>query len=53
MAQMPEEGRMFQQVDRNWRDVMGATKNDPSVSFRYTFSLLFTYYFRYFQFILP
>lgn len=51
MAQMPEEGRMFQQVDRNWRDVMGATKNDPSVSFQYTFSSLFTSYFRYFQFI--
>lgn len=32
MAQMPEEGRMFKQVDTNWREVMSATKNDPSVS---------------------
>jgi dynein heavy chain len=31
MAQMPEEGRMFKQVDTNWREVMSATKNDPSV----------------------
>ena len=32
MAQMPEEGRMFQQVDRNWKEVMSHTSNDPSVS---------------------
>ena len=31
MAQMPEEGRMFQQVDRTWHEVMGYTKKDTNV----------------------
>ena len=39
MAQMPEEGRMFKQVDTNWREVMAATKNDPSVSLLENFSV--------------
>ena len=31
MAQMPEEGRMFQQVDRTWHEVMGFTQQDTAV----------------------
>ena len=31
MAQMPEEGRMFQQVDRTWYEVMGHTLKDCNV----------------------
>lgn len=31
MQQMPEEGRLFQVVDRNWKDVMRNTVKDPSV----------------------
>ena len=31
MAQMPEEGRMFQQVDRTWHEVMGFTQKDTNV----------------------
>ncbi|XP_064606960.1 dynein axonemal heavy chain 12-like isoform X2 [Liolophura sinensis] len=29
--QMPEEGRLFQMVDRNWKDVMKHTSRDPKV----------------------
>ena len=32
MQQMPEEGRLFQTVDRNWKDVMKHTVRDPHVS---------------------
>ena len=32
MQQMPEEGRLFQTVDRNWKDVMKNTVKDPHVS---------------------
>lgn len=32
MQQMPEEGRLFQTVDRNWKDVMKHTVKDPHVS---------------------
>lgn len=28
MAQMPEEGRKFGIVDRNWRDIMGTAVQD-------------------------
>ena len=28
MQQMPEEGRLFQMVDRNWKDVMKHTVRD-------------------------
>ena len=31
MQQMPEEGRLFQMVDRNWKDVMKHTVRDPKV----------------------
>ena len=32
MKQMPEEGRLFQLVDRIWKDVMKFTLKDPHVS---------------------
>ena len=32
MQQMPEEGRLFQIVDKNWRDTMKFVTNDPKVS---------------------
>jgi len=31
MQQMPEEGRMFQIVDRNFKDIMKTTAQDPHV----------------------
>ncbi|CAH8626747.1 unnamed protein product [Dicrocoelium dendriticum] len=31
MQQMPEEGRLFQVVDRNWKDIMRNTVKDPNV----------------------
>ncbi|GFO33725.1 dynein heavy chain 12, axonemal-like, partial [Plakobranchus ocellatus] len=31
MQQMPEEGRLFQMVDRNWKDIMRSTTKDPRV----------------------
>uniref|UniRef100_A0A4W3H1L8 Dynein axonemal heavy chain 12 n=1 Tax=Callorhinchus milii TaxID=7868 RepID=A0A4W3H1L8_CALMI len=31
MQQMPEEGRLFQTVDRNWRDIMRHCAKDPKV----------------------
>ena len=31
MAQMPEEGKLFMQVDKNWKDVMRHTTRDPKV----------------------
>ena len=31
MQQMPEEGRLFQVVDKNWRDTMKFVTNDPKV----------------------
>ena len=31
MQQMPEEGRLFQIVDRNWKEIMKYTVKDPKV----------------------
>lgn len=31
MQQMPEEGRLFQIVDRNWKEIMKHTVRDPKV----------------------
>lgn len=31
MQQMPEEGRKFQAVDRNWKDIMKFLTKDPRV----------------------
>lgn len=31
MKQMPEEGRLFQIVNKHWRDVMKHCVNDPKV----------------------
>ena len=32
MQQMPEEGKLFQQVDKNWKDIMRNTVRNPKVS---------------------
>ena len=31
MAQMPEEGKLFQQVDKNWKEIMRNTVKNPKV----------------------
>ena len=31
MQQMPEEGRLFQVVDKNWREIMRHCVKDPKV----------------------
>ena len=31
MQQMPEEGRLFQTVDKNWKEIMRFTMRDPHV----------------------
>ena len=31
MGQMPEEGKLFQQVDKHWKDIMRNTVRDPKV----------------------
>ena len=33
MQQMPEEGRLFGTVDRNWKDIMKNTIRDPHVGY--------------------
>jgi dynein heavy chain len=45
MQQMPEEGRLFLVVDRNWKDVMKNTVKDPKVSSvdRFLFKILYLY----------
>ena len=32
MQQMPEEGRLFTQVDKYWKEIMRNTVKDPKVS---------------------
>ena len=32
MQQMPEEGKLFQQVDKTWKEIMRHTTKDPRVS---------------------
>jgi len=32
MQQMPEEGRLFTTVDKNWKEIMRFTTRDPHVS---------------------
>jgi hypothetical protein len=46
MQQMPEEGRLFLVVDRNWKDVMKNTVKDPKVSSidRFLFKIQFYLY---------
>ena len=39
MQQMPEEGRKFQIVDRNWKDIMKFLTKDPRVTFPIHISL--------------
>ncbi len=31
LQQMPEEGKLFQQVDKNWKEIMRNTVRDPKV----------------------
>ena len=37
MQQMPEEGRKFQAVDRNWKDIMKFLTKDPRVNIFHNF----------------
>ena len=34
MQQMPEEGKLFTQVDKYWKEIMRNTVKDPKVSIR-------------------
>ena len=36
MQQMPEEGKLFLQVDKYWKEIMRNTVKDPKVSRHFT-----------------
>lgn len=43
MQQMPEEGRKFQAVDRNWKDIMKFLQKDPRVFYVYFVAILYRF----------
>ena len=45
MQQMPEEGRLFQTVDKNWKEIMKYVMRDAHVSNSNIFLLMFNLHF--------
>lgn len=43
MAQMPEEGRKFGIVDRNWRDIMGTAVQDSHAWLHFYYDVMITF----------
>lgn len=48
MQQMPEEGRLFQTVDKNWKEIMRFVMRDPHVK-KSLYFLLLNFLFIYFK----